>query len=1152
MKKLLILTLIISTFLVSAFSPTVYAADKYLTAIDKANPFFETTFKEIEANITEGNKKSINPQMDALPRLEQTSNFMGLGETSYANINGKTVTVDGFYRVKDQASNDPNVGAGLLLYQCIQYKIAHPDENVSIAYSTYRFAPSAAVCVIPESKYYGYMRSLFESDYDEHGFVRISYMLTEAARMGIDVQLVLHLNGYNGKHYNSTGKLVKKTEMVFATYFDAAVKSDCYTKYASGKKVSNFMSYKPVKWDVEDKGSTDMMHVKACAVSNYIDSNGVEQGPAVWLSSANLDGLDYRGVNAQNGSQSGVIVSNHDKLFQVTYNFIKLMGKYDAQEEIYELRDLLMERNTQQVDLIRSGRESEIPSADQIVYLGSESDKIFQLYFTALGGDTNVWDTVYNPFCNHVDKFAQSTDYVEFVWNNANYQSFFISDIIMKKVEDKFHNDKNLNNKLHLKLDNYDLTAWNDMVVGRDLGHKNVQDGTGIHAKDILMSYKDDETRHYVSLLTSCNFHAGALYYQTNSILVIDETAQTGNDFYKTYGEAYSYGAIKRDPAGTTFNQNTRNIISEKPEVMPSTFEATISMPKTFTGNGGVILGQSDKYSPFISYEIGENGVPTVVYQTPDKTTHTCEFTDVDVRTGNPIHLAIVHDSSNGNLYCYINGALKQTLSGVAPKTTYLPAQKYVVGGDFRAANTQYFQGSIVNVATWSDMRTAEEIFTDYTNTTDFSSNIDTTDDKLMFAYDMSDESTMKTDLSANKNNIYTDNLWNDTVEPVTDYAYSIAVVGDTQELSEDMPISLSMVYDWIVSNKDAHKIGYVMGLGDITQKNRDDEWTEAKKHIYKLDGVVPYSLTKGNHDSKAKFNQTFSDGIYAKQIDGFMTEGDYTNTYSLFTLDNTDYLLICLDFGPSDNMLKWASSIIEKYPEHRVIITTHQYMYRDGTTLDASDAYPASKYHGVGETAGERDYNDGDEMWNELVSKHSNIVLVLSGHDAFDSIVYRQDLGINGNTVTQMLINPQDLDHKNDTTGGTGMVALLYFSEDGEVMDVRYYSTVRGQYGTSSSQFKLNLGNIVSGYDIENVVLGNGAFSADLAFDFTYTQTDALAIIALYDINGNMIEVKTTPITVKPGNISVNIPLESQRCASYKFMIWNNFKDVTPLVKSK
>lgn len=97
----------------------------------------------------------------------------------------------------------------------------------------------------------------------------------------------------------------------------------------------------------------------------------------------------------------------------------------------------------------------------------------------------------------------------------------------------------------------------------------------------------------------------------------------------------------------------------------------------------------------------------------------------------------------------------------------------------------------------------------------------------------------------------------------------------------------------------------------------------------------------------------------------------------------------------------------------------------------------------------------DGDDIWEKFASQHPNVHMVLSGHDPAQHIVYRQDPGVNGNTVTQMLINPQHIDGFLDPTA---LVAMFYFSEDGNTLTVRYYSVAREQYGSARSQFTISL----------------------------------------------------------------------------------------------
>ena len=325
-------------------------------------------------------------------------------------------------------------------------------------------------------------------------------------------------------------------------------------------------------------------------------------------------------------------------------------------------------------------------------------------------------------------------------------------------------------------------------------------------------------------------------------------------------------------------------------------------------------------------------------------------------------------------------------------------------------------------------------------------------------------------DVSGNGNDasyIYTerpdDRFFTDKA-PVTDYAYSIAVVGDTQRLSFANPDKVGNIYDWIVKNTSSKKIQYVVGLGDITENNTDAEWANAMKHIGKLNGVVSYGLVRGNHDlynpaGTNQFDKYTPQIKYEDQIDGCYNNQTY-NSYKTMKIGQLDYLFLNLDYGADDGVLAWAGEIIGAHPNHNVVISTHAYLFRDGTTLDAGDVYPPTKDAVFNAFPGSKP-NNGDHMWDKLISKYENIVLVLSGHDPCDRIVTTQTQGVNGNIVTQMLIDPQGLD--DEVRGGTGMVAMLYFSEDGSEIQVEYYSTVKEAYFLEENQFTVKLATVTA-----------------------------------------------------------------------------------------
>lgn len=309
---------------------------------------------------------------------------------------------------------------------------------------------------------------------------------------------------------------------------------------------------------------------------------------------------------------------------------------------------------------------------------------------------------------------------------------------------------------------------------------------------------------------------------------------------------------------------------------------------------------------------------------------------------------------------------------------------------------------------------------------------------------------------------------WFKEKEPVKDYDYSFAFVGDTQQLSEKYPEHVYTLYDWILDNQVSKNIQFVFGLGDITEGDADWEWDNNKNAISKMNGVLPYSLIRGNHDTTAKFYRTFGNEAYMNQFIGFYKENNINSSYRTLNIGSLNFLLLTLDYGADDAELEWGASIIEKYPNHKVILTTHSYMDSDGTTLEASHGTTPSYSNDDDKPLG-KIYNSGEDMWNELVSKYGNIVLVVSGHIDHDHVVYRQDEGLHGNVVTQMLVDPQTMDKEID--GGCGMVCMMYFDEEFTNLQIEWYSTVRDEFYGVQDQFSIDSsrrGNVAHNYEVE------------------------------------------------------------------------------------
>lgn len=527
--------------------PNASKADATITtySYNSDTPFFNDYFDSFYPD----NNTSIDMWFDTLPQTTNYSNFCSLGTSIYENVNGKTVTVDAFNRAYLDSLNDPNFGQLMLVYQCIQYKVAHPDEEVYISLSTYRLSITASACLKRDSIYFGYMRSLFDEEYDSHGFVRLSFMLVEAARMGIHVVLVPHLNSYGVKQYSATNKngYASRPEPAYSTYFSNALTVGCYSSYCSGKKVSDFLNYKSIAWNVNNYGGTDMMHAKICAVSNYVDYLGIEHSSGVFFTSSNIDANDYLGRNGNGWSQTGTIISDHDRIYRICKNYIDFIANYSRvyQAELfrYNFRNIISE----QLALILSGNENLIDENKQMIYIGGKEDDIFELYFSPLSGGYATWDLNANPYSKYLNDFNCGNGPFVFTWNTASYGMMkkyreIVEEIICKK----FHEDPNSDNRLFLHLEGFTkYSDYDDLIVGENIGFKVIEyDVSKVHSKDMLFAYNKDDRRHYISIISSCNFHDGALWYQANHNLVIHETDQTGHSFFDILGEATTKGAI--------------------------------------------------------------------------------------------------------------------------------------------------------------------------------------------------------------------------------------------------------------------------------------------------------------------------------------------------------------------------------------------------------------------------------------------------------------------------------------------------------------------------------------------------------------------------------------------------------------------------------
>ncbi|MEW5851424.1 MAG: metallophosphoesterase [Myxococcota bacterium] len=290
---------------------------------------------------------------------------------------------------------------------------------------------------------------------------------------------------------------------------------------------------------------------------------------------------------------------------------------------------------------------------------------------------------------------------------------------------------------------------------------------------------------------------------------------------------------------------------------------------------------------------------------------------------------------------------------------------------------------------------------------------------------------------------------------------FTWVILPDTQLYAQDFPQILTAQTLWIREHAAELGISLVLHEGDVTNHNVQEEWARASDALAILDGVVPYVLTAGNHDlgldglaaDRTTQLETFfpvsrflstTDEAGNPFLGGVFEAGSIQNSYHLLSTGGMDWLVVALEFGPRDSVLRWAGELCQQHPQRQVILLTHSYLDENDRRVDAAVPY-SPHFYGLHNTTGEA-ANDGEQMWRKLVRNHANIRFVFNGHHLGDGAGRLISRGIHGNVVVQLMANYQWR-----VFGGEGYLRILTFLDGTPRVRVRTYSPWRGSYLTEA-----------------------------------------------------------------------------------------------------
>lgn len=284
---------------------------------------------------------------------------------------------------------------------------------------------------------------------------------------------------------------------------------------------------------------------------------------------------------------------------------------------------------------------------------------------------------------------------------------------------------------------------------------------------------------------------------------------------------------------------------------------------------------------------------------------------------------------------------------------------------------------------------------------------------------------------------------------------FTIPVLPDTQREINSKPEMFTSQMEWLAAHKDSLNIPIVLHVGDLVDFDNHDHYKRASEGFAILDRAkVPYAITLGNHDTEAvgefsgsaapgnvnanlrkttKFNSYFPVSRFKLQKDRF-ENGKSDNAIYTFKAGGLKWLVITLEFCARQEPVTWANQMIAKYPRHNVIILTHFHLTSKGEIAPTNAGYGNLTVQSV---------------YDQLISKHSNVLMVLSGH--VGTSAYRIDLGEKGNRIYQLL-----QDYQGEDLGG-GYIRLLEIDPKAKTISAKMYSPYYRKTKTDFSQFSFS-----------------------------------------------------------------------------------------------
>lgn len=298
-------------------------------------------------------------------------------------------------------------------------------------------------------------------------------------------------------------------------------------------------------------------------------------------------------------------------------------------------------------------------------------------------------------------------------------------------------------------------------------------------------------------------------------------------------------------------------------------------------------------------------------------------------------------------------------------------------------------------------------------------------------------------------------------LDPAPEGSFTVVVIPDTQgyfgEATKRTPESKDPVTNpvfekhvkWVTQNLQAQRIVFVSHVGDIVDRNVEPEWRVARQWLDHLHGVVPYSLTVGNHDMKGNGDSSLYQRYFgAERFRNFPwyggsfeparpsseRSGNNANSYQLFSAEGVDFIHLSLECNAPDDVLAWADALLTQHAKRKALITTHMDLgvidhpkTKEGYIHDPKGRMTWTKNHGS-------HGNSAVKMWDKLYRKHAHLGFIFCGDQSRCTALTQQNKGDHGQTIHALL---------SDYTSSGPLRLYRFFPAENRVQVITYDTTL-------------------------------------------------------------------------------------------------------------